>query len=484
MDWYTTHLFHASTPESGTYYFTITALGDGVNYADSDTATSDLWTYTKPQAKLDSCTNLTWSWPWMQWTNPDAPDAFSIYMEILFSPNIADEPYVVGSVFFGAYLPDQIKIYDGVIQSNGAGYYYFRVRVLSRDITKISNSDWSELSPAYNLTSVSENINTELDNILSGGSSNEEKIQAVQNMDSAELKAAMLADDKTVEKIQQLENTAAGGPADVVVSDQVPAFSGSQVSVTGANLNVRENSAESVSLVIDKPEADHVLPTQFDNALSVKFSMTLENVPDPDNLQVPVLISLPVPQNINPDFLVILHYRADGSYEQVWPNITYTSGGAYAEFAVTRFSDFVMTQLADESETTQPMYRLYNPYTLEHLFTSGEWEKDNLPNAGWLYEGVAWEAPTTGTPIYRLYNPYSDGHFYTASEAEVQSLLPLGWRMDGVVTYGADSSGTPIYRLFNPYETKNYHHYTTSWEEINMLTALGWILEGVAWYAA
>ena len=132
----------------------------------------------------------------------------------------------------------------------------------------------------------------------------------------------------------------------------------------------------------------------------------------------------------------------------------------------------------------QPMYRLYNPYTLEHLFTTGEWEKDNLPTIGWIYEGVAWYAPTTGTPIYRLYNPYSDGHFYTASEAEVDSLLPLGWQMDGVVTYGADSSGTPIYRLFNPYETKNYHHYTTSWDEINMLTGLGWILEGVAWYAA
>ena len=228
-------------------------------------------------------------------------------------------------------------------------------------------------------------------------------------MDSMELKTAMLADEKTVEKIQQLESTAAGGPADVVVSDQVPAFDSSQVSVTGANLNVRENAGESVSLVIDKPEQEHVLSTMYNNALAVQFSMTLENVPDPDNLQVPVLISLPIPQNINPDFLIILHYHADGSYAQVWPNITYTSSGAYAEFAVTRFSDFVMTQFADEPETTQPMYRLYNPYTLEHLFTTGEWEKDNLPTIGWIYEGVAWEAPTTGTPIYRLYNPYSDG---------------------------------------------------------------------------
>ena len=142
-----------------------------------------------------------------------------------------------------------------------------------------------------------------------------------------------------------------------------------------------------------------------------------------------------------------------------------------------------VTQPVTPPEST-PMYRLYNPYTLEHLFTNGEWEKDNLPNAGWIYEGVAWSAPTTGSPIYRLYNPYSDGHFYTGSREEVDSLLPLGWMMDGVVSYSAPSTGTPIYRLFNPYEFKNYHHYTTSSEEIEMLVGFGWILEGIAWYAA
>ena len=484
--WFSDDCFLRSSPESGSYYFTIIALGDGINYRNSDPAVSPIWSYIKPEEKLETVFNLNWSWPWTRWSNPDTSKAFGLDWEILYSPSANGTPYYIGGAgTCGFFLPEELDLSYETAQTYGVGYYFFRVRMISRDITTICNGDWSELSPAYYLDSIpSDNVNYLLDTILSGQGSNAEKIQAVQNMDSAELKSAMLADEKTVEKIQQLENTAAGGPADVVVSDQVPAFSGSQVSVTGANLNVRENAGESVSLVIDKPEADHILPTQFDNALSVKFSMTLENVPDPDNLQVPVLISLPVPQNINPDFLVILHYHADGSYEQVWPNITYTSSGAYAEFAVTRFSDFVMTQLADESETTQPMYRLYNPYTLEHLFTSGEWEKDNLPNAGWIYEGVAWEAPTTGTPIYRLYNPYSDGHFYTASEAEIDTLLPLGWQLDGVVTCGADSSGTPIYRLFNPYETKNYHHYTTSWDEINMLTALGWILEGIAWYAA
>ena len=486
-EWYNTSAFITDVLESGTYYFTVKALGDNVNFSDSDVAVSGEWTYSKPNAKLENCGNLSWSWPEMKWENACDAEYFGGYeVRVFYSPTPEGETSIVHSALgWSCKRPMNVhKVSDSAVQREGVGYYSFQVRILSCDILTYCNSDWSEISPVYNLTSMSQNINAELDSILSGGSSNAEKIQAVQSMDSTELKTAMLADEKTVEKIQQLENTAAGGPADVVVSDQVPAFDSSQVSVTGANLNMRENAGESVSLVIDKPEQEHVLSTMYNNALAVQFSMTLENVPDPDNLQVPVLISLPIPQNINPDFLIILHYHADGSYAQVWPNITYTSSGAYAEFAVTRFSDFVMTQFADEPETTQPMYRLYNPYTLEHLFTSGEWEKDNLPNAGWIYEGVAWEAPTTGTPIYRLYNPYSDGHFYTASEAEIDTLLPLGWQLDGVVTYGADSSGTPIYRLFNPYETKNYHHYTTSQEEIDMLVPLGWILEGVAWYAA
>lgn len=130
-----------------------------------------------------------------------------------------------------------------------------------------------------------------------------------------------------------------------------------------------------------------------------------------------------------------------------------------------------------------PMYRLYNPYSLEHLFTTNTWERDNLPNAGWILEGIAWYTPQEGPGIYRLYNPYTDGHFYTMSTAEVDSLLPLGWRMDGVVSYSAPSTGTPVYRLFNPYETRNNHHYTISTQEIDMLVNLGWILEGIAWYA-
>ena len=131
-----------------------------------------------------------------------------------------------------------------------------------------------------------------------------------------------------------------------------------------------------------------------------------------------------------------------------------------------------------------PMYRLYNPYTQEHLLTGSADEKDGLVKAGWSLDGVAWNSPSEGTPVYRLYNPYDDWHTYSVSQEEIDTLVPLGWKVDGVVCRSADEKdGTPIFRLFNPYEQKNYHLLTASTQERDSLAELGWKFEGIAWYA-
>lgn len=130
-----------------------------------------------------------------------------------------------------------------------------------------------------------------------------------------------------------------------------------------------------------------------------------------------------------------------------------------------------------------PMYRLYNPYTQEHLLTSNQSEKDQLESIGWHFDGIAWNTPSEGTPVYRLYNPYDDWHTYSMSQEEIDCLTPLGWKVDGIVCYSViGNTSTPIYRLFNPYAQINYHLLTASEEESSWLSSLGWILEGVGWY--
>ncbi|HBM8832813.1 TPA: glycosyhydrolase, partial [Enterococcus faecium] len=63
------------------------------------------------------------------------------------------------------------------------------------------------------------------------------------------------------------------------------------------------------------------------------------------------------------------------------------------------------------AESSISMYRMYNPNSGEHLYTRSVGERDNLKRYGWHYEGVAWQAPTSGTPVYRLYNRYNGEHF-------------------------------------------------------------------------
>ena len=114
-----------------------------------------------------------------------------------------------------------------------------------------------------------------------------------------------------------------------------------------------------------------------------------------------------------------------------------------------------------------PMYRLYNQWSGEHLFTA------------------AWMAPERGaTPIYRLYNQWSGDHHYTSSRDEYDQLVSIGWSGEGVKAYSDDGRAHPVYRLFNRWLTQGTHLYTTDESEYRQLGSIGWDPEGTAFYAS
>ena len=153
---------------------------------------------------------------------------------------------------------------------------------------------------------------------------------------------------------------------------------------------------------------------------------------------------------------------------------------------VTKQLTVTVTKKADsgKSQESRSMYRLYNPNSGEHFYTSNQGERDHLVSLGWRYEGVAWNAPLTGAPIFRLYNPNAGDHHYTGSEKERNDLVKLGWKYEGVAWYTAPSTTKkPQYRLYNPNCTgAGAHHYTGSTKERDDLVKLGWRYEGIAWY--
>lgn len=132
-----------------------------------------------------------------------------------------------------------------------------------------------------------------------------------------------------------------------------------------------------------------------------------------------------------------------------------------------------------------PMYRLYNQWSGEHLFTLSKDEVNSLTSIGWTYEGIAWQSPSFSlNPVYRLYNPYSGDHFYTSDWSEYEYLGSIGWNQEGVAFYSASSvTGKPIYRLFNKWLTQGTHLFTTDYDEHQYLGGIGWSQEGIAFYS-
>ncbi len=248
---------------------------------------------------------------------------------------------------------------------------------------------------------------------------------------------------------------------------------------------------------------DGVILTVVPNKDNTKVTVTVSGAEDVDAMSLAIW-----PANGNQD-LTLEWFDAELNKDKEWvaevPLCIYNRADTYnvhahvmtdGESSVIVNSTFVVEEAVEHNykneycticgaieEKEIAVYRLYNPYTLEHLLTADPAERDMLLNAGWKLDGIAWSSPNSGQPVYRLYNPFDDWHTYTMSQEEIDTLVPLGWKVDGVVCYSAKpKDGRVVYRLYNPYEKKNYHLLTASEEERAFLEAAGWKFDGGAWY--
>ena len=128
------------------------------------------------------------------------------------------------------------------------------------------------------------------------------------------------------------------------------------------------------------------------------------------------------------------------------------------------------------------MFRLYNKFNGNHMFTSSKDEKASLIKASWKDEGIAWDIDNKILPVYRLLNSYNGQHMFTTSIVECNSLIDGGWSYEGIADYGYKNSskGREVYRYFN--KNSGDHMFTANKTEGESLTKQGWTLEGVAWY--
>ncbi len=160
------------------------------------------------------------------------------------------------------------------------------------------------------------------------------------------------------------------------------------------------------------------------------------------------------------------------------------TGSATAAFAIEAKAEPKPEPIPEpEPVEKTSTYRLYNPYSGEHFFTSDSEGRDTVVAAGWIDEGEGWMAPSkSDTPVYRLYNSYAGEHHFTLSADERDALVAAGWTDEGTGWYSDDAKAVPVLREYNPNEFSCNHNFTTSQEEHDGLVAIGWLDEGIAWY--
>lgn len=162
----------------------------------------------------------------------------------------------------------------------------------------------------------------------------------------------------------------------------------------------------------------------------------------------------------------------------------HTNPHSESEPSATNSWGYPISEISDSSARTDKvlgLYRLYNPWTGEHLFTTSTKERDDLVSGGWRFENAAIRVHTQlGDPVYRLLNPWTGEHHYTTDAKEVEQDVQAGWKNEGITFRSSGSKG--MVSMYNPHVKSFYHHYTSDPAEIARMERDGWIRENIKWY--
>jgi len=183
------------------------------------------------------------------------------------------------------------------------------------------------------------------------------------DIDIDALAIAMQASEEVRDKISTIERDYKDEKAihyETNVYDNL--FKKSEITVIGACLNVNDENEEDITLATGsnavrnqvsmnfrkaEPNPQYTDSSTYGNAIAVDISLLI-NGEECEKLEVPIVIKVPVPNDIKPSRLVIIHEKSAGD-EQIIPRITYEDGKAYAWITVKEFSVFVFAEQVDDS---------------------------------------------------------------------------------------------------------------------------------------
>lgn len=413
-EYYSFQSFRNQVDENGSYKFHVKALGDGVETEDSDWSEySEEWNFIKPGISFGAPENPHWEGTYIVWDEPS--DALSAeYSEYIAGYEIA--LYVDGECDWVLDNEEAPKMNAAEYMETEGAEYTFRISTISNTPSKIYHSE-AVFGDTYDASEENAGVSGTIDGILN--SDDPEAIttapdKLAENRDKVQV--AMQTEPEVVKKIAELEAAYAkeNGIVTKIDASNDTGIDAGKIEIVGAGLNA-EAPGSTVSFRVTKPEEEVMVDhTAYRNTVQVDFSL----VGAAEELKVPVQITIPIPETINPKFFAVLHYHADGSYDAILPpDQLRLNGDGTATFTVTSFSTFVLAEIGAEPEVpVTPVATPSNATEFKNLVKS-------LPDAESLED---YEAAASGMAMLReaLLNDKADAGDLDAAMVE---------KLDGLV---------------------------------------------------
>lgn len=375
----------------GNYYFRIRTVS-----RDPYTAVPSRWTdwigpigYNEPDLSF-TVSNAHWDGSTPEWEDNYLSGAPLLYYQIRYYYGETAETVNYDQCIWDttySRLPAQLP--EKMLAEYGEGYYGFMVKAVSSDLSEVKSSGWSEASPTYKLSLTTSAVNDQLEEINTEATTAadiQEAVSQIENLDKALAADAETGSNETLKSLEKLEKKVKEElkvDTHVEVSDNLAEHFGGSLdglSFTAANMALNVDTAKADGETVTTVQlniaaaADSVQPdaSKIDADSALVFSMNIENAVDASpeegkQLKIPVQITLPVPAGINPAFLVILHEKSDGDWEELTlPHAYEEDGQWYATFNVHSFSHYAMGEKALTAQAEG------NTVTLQaHLPTKG-----------------------------------------------------------------------------------------------------------------
>ena len=260
----------------------------------------------------------------------------------------------------GYYVEKSGVLIRRIINYNNDGKYTFTVRAISSDIHTTRHSVKSGNSGVMNLQAIAKDVDNRLDELIAKLRNGEPA--EISKEESMKFAVAMATKKDIREKMKVYEALyqAQQGIAVSVEVDKNLSIANQlkdKVTIDNATLNSIGNSK--VTLNVSAGTEKNIDKDVYKNCVFVEMKLDNGSTASSQDgsLKVPVRITMPVPDNIHPDRLRIIHYFSDGSSEVIYPILS--ADKKMASYVLTHFSTFAFAEETINEDTGEDV--LENP---------------------------------------------------------------------------------------------------------------------------